>query len=191
MAGELAARAFELSAAATELAVEVRTYRERLELDPARLHEVRERIGALDALQRKYGKGEEGARLPRRAAESLDALAGVEQERERAAAEVAERTERVALRDGGLGRSRPRGARARRGAAGGARRARDGGGLDRGHPRPEPGAAPGGAEHAAFVFSGAPSSLRNRSRRSRRAASSPGRCSRAGACSSTWTTCRR
>ena len=58
-AEELAARAFELSAAATELAVEVRGYRERLELDPARLQEVRERIDALDALRRKYGNGEE------------------------------------------------------------------------------------------------------------------------------------
>jgi DNA repair protein RecN (Recombination protein N) len=96
-AGELAARAFELSAAATELAVEVRSYRERLELDPARLQEVRERIGELDALQRKYGTGEaEVLVFLDRARESLEALAGFELELERAAAAVAERTERVA-----------------------------------------------------------------------------------------------
>ncbi|MGH2997526.1 MAG: DNA repair protein RecN, partial [Gaiellaceae bacterium] len=95
-AGDLAERAFELSAAATELAVEVRTYRERLELDPARLDEVRERIAALDALQRKYGTGEEEVlAFLARAAESLDVLAGVEQARERAALEVSERVERV------------------------------------------------------------------------------------------------
>jgi len=95
-AGELAERAFELSAAATELAVEVRTYRERLELDPARLDEVRERIAALDALQRKYGTGEEEVlAFLARAAENLDVLAGVEQARERAALEVSERVERV------------------------------------------------------------------------------------------------
>ena len=95
-AGELAERAFELSAAATELAVEVRTYRERLELDPARLDEVRQRIAALDALQRKYGTGEEEVlAFLARAAENLDALAGVEQARERAALEVSERVERV------------------------------------------------------------------------------------------------
>jgi DNA repair protein RecN (Recombination protein N) len=95
-AGELAERAFELSAAATELAVEVRSYRERLELDPARLDEVRERIAALDALQRKYGTGEEEVlAFLARAAENLDALAGVEQARERAALEVSERVERV------------------------------------------------------------------------------------------------
>ncbi|HEU4865186.1 MAG TPA: AAA family ATPase, partial [Actinomycetota bacterium] len=95
-AGELAERAFELSAAATELAVEVRTYRERLELDPARLDQVRERIAALDALQRKYGTGEEEVlAFLARAAESLDVLAGVEQARERAALEVSERVERV------------------------------------------------------------------------------------------------
>jgi len=95
-AGELAERAFELSAAATELAVEVRTYRERLELDPARLDEVRERIAVLDALQRKYGTGEEEVlAFLARAAESLDGLAGVEQARERAALEVSERVERV------------------------------------------------------------------------------------------------
>jgi len=95
-AGELAERAFELSAAATELAVEVRGYRERLELDPARLDEVRERIAALDALQRKYGTGEEEVlAFLARAAESLDGLAGVEQARERAALEVSERVDRV------------------------------------------------------------------------------------------------
>ena len=157
-AEELGARAFELSAAATELAVEVRGYRERLELDPARLQEVRERIGALDALRRKYGKGEEDVlAFGDRARESLDALAGVEQERERAAAEVAERTERVAALatavSDGRARAVPELSRALQ---------RELGELGMGGASievtlvPNPELASGGAEHAAFVFSGGP-----------------------------------
>ncbi len=57
---------------------------------------MRERIAALDALQRKYGTGEEEVlAFLARAAESLDVLAGVEQARERAALEMSERVERV------------------------------------------------------------------------------------------------
>jgi DNA repair protein RecN (Recombination protein N) len=157
-AGELAVRAFELSAAATELAVEVRTYREGLELDPARLEEVRERIGALDALQRKYGKGEaEVLAFLDRARESLEALAGVEQERGRVAAEVAERTERVtalatAVSDG-RSTAAPELTRALRAELGelGMEGASIEVTLD---PNAELGS--GGAERAAFVFSGAP-----------------------------------
>ena len=148
-------RAFELSAAATELAVEVRTYRERLELDPARLQEVRERIGALDALQRKYGKGEEEVlAFLDRARESLDALAGVEQERA-AAAGVAERTERVAALATAVSDGRAPRRPSSRGRSRRARRARDGGGLDRGHPGPEPGARPGGRARGLRVLGGA------------------------------------
>jgi len=157
-AEELAARAFELSAAATELAVEVRGYRERLQLDPTRLQEVRERIGALDALQRKYGKGEEEVlAFGDRAREGLDALAGVEQERERAAAVVAERTERVlalatAVSDG-RARAVPELSTALQRELG--ELGMEGASIEV-TLIPNPELASGGSEHAAFVFSGGP-----------------------------------
>jgi DNA repair protein RecN (Recombination protein N) len=157
-ADELGARAFELSAAAAELAVEVRGYRERLELDPARLQEVRERIGALDSLQRKYGKGEEEVlAFGDRARESLDALAGVEQERERAAAEVAERTERVetlaTVVSDGRARAVPELSAALQRELG--ELGMEGASIEV-TLVPNPELASGGAEHAAFVFSGGP-----------------------------------
>jgi DNA repair protein RecN (Recombination protein N) len=155
-ADELGARAFELSAAAAELAVEVRGYRERLELDPGRLQEVRERIGALDALRRKYGKGEEDVlAFGDRARESLDALAGVEQERERAAAEVAERTERVetlaTVVSDGRARAVPELSAALQRELG--ELGMEGASIEV-TLVPNPELASGGAEHAAFVFSG-------------------------------------
>jgi DNA repair protein RecN (Recombination protein N) len=157
-AEELATRAFELSAAATELAVEVRGYRERLELDPARLQEVRERIGALDALRRKYGKGEEEVlAFGDRARESLDAFAGMEQERERAAAEVAERTERVtalaAAVSDGRARAVPELTKALQRELG--ELGMEGASIEV-TLVPNPELVSGGAEHAAFVFSGGP-----------------------------------
>jgi DNA repair protein RecN (Recombination protein N) len=157
-AEELGARAFELSAAATELAVEVRGYRERLELDPARLQEVRERIGALDALRRKYGKREEEVlAFGDRARESLDALAGVEQERERAAAEGAERTERVAALATAVSDGRTRAVPELSAAL---QRELGELGMEGASIEvtlvPNPELASGGAEHAAFVFSGGP-----------------------------------
>ncbi len=95
-ADDLAVRARGLVAEAVELARDLRDYRERLELDPARLDEVRERIGALRGLFRKYGEGEtevlaylEGARA------SLERLAGAGSERDRLEVEVAELGERV------------------------------------------------------------------------------------------------
>jgi DNA repair protein RecN (Recombination protein N) len=157
-AEELAARAFELNAAATELAVEVRGYRERLELDPVRLQEVRERIDALDALQRKYGNGEEEVlAFGDRARESLDALAGVEQERERAAAEVAERTERVGalttVVSDGRARAVPELSQALQRELG--ELGMEGASIEV-TLVPTPELTSGGAEHAAFVFSGGP-----------------------------------
>ena len=54
-----------LAAEIAELASEVRAYRERVAVDPARLQEVRERIAALRGLQRKYGAdGCRGGRVP-------------------------------------------------------------------------------------------------------------------------------
>jgi DNA repair protein RecN (Recombination protein N) len=92
----LAERAFELAAAAAELVIEIRAYREGLDLDPGRLEEVRERIGALGALERKYGGGEaEVLAFLERASEELHLFAGAEQERERVATDVAELADRV------------------------------------------------------------------------------------------------
>ena len=54
-AAPLAARGRALVAEIADLASEVRAYRERVGVDPARLQTVRERIAALKGLQRKYG----------------------------------------------------------------------------------------------------------------------------------------
>jgi DNA repair protein RecN (Recombination protein N) len=95
-AGELAERAFGMAAAAAELVIEIRAYRERLDLDPGRLEEVRERIAGLGALERKYGGGEaEVLAFLERASEELRALDGAERERERVSAEVTELADRV------------------------------------------------------------------------------------------------
>jgi DNA repair protein RecN (Recombination protein N) len=55
-ASELAARGAALAIEVAELARDVRSYRESLAPDPARLQQVRERVAALKALQRKYGE---------------------------------------------------------------------------------------------------------------------------------------
>jgi DNA repair protein RecN (Recombination protein N) len=54
-AAALADRARALTAEADDLAGDVRAYRDALSIDPTRLQEVRERIGALKTLHRKYG----------------------------------------------------------------------------------------------------------------------------------------
>jgi DNA repair protein RecN (Recombination protein N) len=56
---ELAKRAQGLAAELGELARDVRGYRETLLVDPARLQEVRDRLGALGGLRRKYGETDE------------------------------------------------------------------------------------------------------------------------------------
>jgi len=58
-AGPLADRARTLAAELADLAHEVRGYRDGLALDPARLQTVRDRVGALKSLQRKYGASDE------------------------------------------------------------------------------------------------------------------------------------
>jgi DNA repair protein RecN (Recombination protein N) len=52
---DLTARATALAAEATELAVDVRTYGEEVDADPARLSELQERRSVLQTLTRKYG----------------------------------------------------------------------------------------------------------------------------------------
>jgi DNA repair protein RecN (Recombination protein N) len=59
-ARSLAGRLESLAAEARDAAGEVVAYVEGLALDPARLEEVRQRVAAVRALERKYGDGEEG-----------------------------------------------------------------------------------------------------------------------------------
>ncbi len=136
-AEELAARSMQVSAEAAELARDVRSYREGLELDPARLQQVRERIAALDALQRKYGDGEdEVLAFLGRASASLEALAGAGEERARLSTDLDERTERVTTLALAISEGRSRAAPALSTAlARRARGARDGRGHDRGRAR--------------------------------------------------------
>ncbi|MGH2635624.1 MAG: DNA repair protein RecN [Actinomycetota bacterium] len=93
----VAARAEALAAELVELARDVRTYRERLELDPERLEAVRQRIGALNDLFRKYGDGEEAVlTFVDDAGRRLDRLTGAAAERTRLEEGVAELGARVA-----------------------------------------------------------------------------------------------
>jgi DNA repair protein RecN (Recombination protein N) len=154
----LAERAFELAAAAAELVIEIRAYREGLDLDPGRLEEVRERIGALGALERKYGGGEaEVLAFLERASEELHLFAGAEQERERVATDVAELADRVsglvAVVSDGRADAAPRLARAL-----GEELVELGmqGSTIQVTLVPNPQLISTGAERAAFVFSGGP-----------------------------------
>ncbi len=89
-AAELSARAAALAADAAELARDVRDYRESLEADPARLDQVRERVHALAALEKKYGATEEEVlRFLADARERLTILAGADDRREALIAEAA------------------------------------------------------------------------------------------------------
>jgi DNA repair protein RecN (Recombination protein N) len=97
-AGDLSARAGGLVADAAELARDLREYRDRLELDPARLDEVRERIGALRGLFRKYGEGEADVlAYLHEARTSLDRIAGAGSERERLEGDLVALGERVTV----------------------------------------------------------------------------------------------
>jgi DNA repair protein RecN (Recombination protein N) len=157
-AGELAERAFGLAAAAAELVIEIRAYRESLELDPGRLEEVRQRIAELGALERKYGGGEaQVLAFLDRASQELRELAGAEQERERIAAEVAELAERVsalaATVSDGRANAAPRLARALADEL--VELGMQGSSIEVTLvPNPEPIST--GAERAVFVFSGGP-----------------------------------
>jgi DNA repair protein RecN (Recombination protein N) len=84
-ATELARRLSSLSAEATEATADLRAHAEAVDLDPARLEEVRERLAALRSLERKYGEGESGV------------LAYLEEARERLAGLRGEDDERAAL----------------------------------------------------------------------------------------------
>jgi DNA repair protein RecN (Recombination protein N) len=88
-AGTLASRLESLAAEAGDAAREVVAYAEGLELDPARLEDVRQRIAAIRALERKYGEGEEGVlSYLAEARVRLEALQGTDDEREGLAARI-------------------------------------------------------------------------------------------------------
>jgi DNA repair protein RecN (Recombination protein N) len=85
----LAERLESLAAEAGDAARDVAAYAEGLELDPARLEEVRQRIAAVRALERKYGEGEEEVLAYLADARArLDGLQGAEDEREALAGEI-------------------------------------------------------------------------------------------------------
>ena len=85
----LAARAEALAAEAAELGRDLRAYREGLALDPARLESIRERIGELKGLQRKYGPGDaEVLAFLDEAAARVLSLAGADERLEELRAEV-------------------------------------------------------------------------------------------------------
>ena len=88
-AAGLAARAEALAAEAAELGRDLRAYREGLALDPARLGSIRERIGELKGLQRKYGPGDaEVLAFLDEAAARILSLAGADERLEELRAEV-------------------------------------------------------------------------------------------------------
>jgi DNA repair protein RecN (Recombination protein N) len=85
-------RVASLVAEAVDALAETRAYRESVQIDPARLEHVRERVQALKGLQRKYGGGEEGVlAYVSEARARLSTLEGEQGSR----AELAERAEKV------------------------------------------------------------------------------------------------
>lgn len=102
-ASTLATRARSLAAELADLAAELRSYREAVAIDPERLQHIRERIGSLRSLQRKYGATDDAvlaflgqAREDLAALETADArLAETEEAVAAAEAEVRSLAEQV------------------------------------------------------------------------------------------------
>ena len=98
-ARDLGDRAAGLTADATELARDVRAYREALQADPARLDEIRTRVHALAALEKKYGATEEEVLgYLAQASARLESLAGADDRRAALERVVEERAAAVADR---------------------------------------------------------------------------------------------
>jgi DNA repair protein RecN (Recombination protein N) len=90
-AAGLSARAQALAAETSELARDLRGYREGLALDPSRLASIRDRIGELKTLQRKYGPGDaEVLAFLEEASERLRSLSGADERLEELRGEVEE-----------------------------------------------------------------------------------------------------
>ena len=85
----LAARAQAVAAETSELGHDLRGYREALSLDPARLVWIRDRIGALKTLQRKYGPGDaEVLAFLDEASQRVQSLSGADERLEELRSEV-------------------------------------------------------------------------------------------------------
>jgi DNA repair protein RecN (Recombination protein N) len=90
-AAGLSVRLTAVAEEAADVAREIRSWRERVRVDPQRLEEVRERLHAIGALERKYGEGEEGVlAYLEQARDRLASLEGTGREREELEAEVGE-----------------------------------------------------------------------------------------------------
>lgn len=88
---------------AAELVRDLRDYRDGLELDPARLEEVRGRLAALRSLSRKYGETEDDVlAFLASALEQTQVLAGAGEARARLQADVEEAAKRVATLAAGV-----------------------------------------------------------------------------------------
>jgi len=88
-ARELSERLTAVAEEAADVSRDVRGWRERVRVDPARLAEVNERLHALAQLERKYGEGEEGVlAFLEEARTRLAALEGTAEERDSLEAEA-------------------------------------------------------------------------------------------------------
>ncbi|HEX5948896.1 MAG TPA: DNA repair protein RecN [Actinomycetota bacterium] len=156
--GELAGRLGSLAEEIADAATGVRSSGDAIELDPARLEAVRDRIGAIKGLERKYGEGEEGVlAYLGEARDRLAALEGGDRERDRLDDAVgrleAECGEIAAEMSAGRAAAAPRLAEAL------VRELEDlgmGGATIDVRLDAEPELGPDGAETAIFLFSGGP-----------------------------------
>src|SRR5439155_11200553 len=157
-ASELADRAAGLVAEASELARDLRAWREELRADPARLEDVNERLRVLRALQRKYGDGEEAIlAFADNAARRLGGLSTADEERDTLEAECSELAERAATLAAGVSDARRKAAPALAEALEGELEELGMEGVSlRVELAPEPDLGPAGSERAELVFSGGP-----------------------------------
>lgn len=155
-AADLGRRGGSLAAEAADLAEGLRAYAETVELDPARLDHVRDRLAAIRSLERKYGEGEEGILgYLDDARRRLETLEGAGEERDRLAAEAdslhQEARRLAAAVSDGRRQAAPRLATAMEVELHGL--GMEGAGLEV-RLMPEEDLGPDGTEGAAFLFSG-------------------------------------
>ncbi|MGH2722962.1 MAG: hypothetical protein ACRDI0_01635, partial [Actinomycetota bacterium] len=156
--GELSERLSSLAAEGDDLTGALRGHLDSVDLDPARLEEVRERIVAIRGLERKYGEGEEGIlAYLEEARGKLVSLEGAGREREALAQEAAALEEETGTLAGQLTAARKEAA-PRLSAAIHAEiqdLGMEGASIEvRLEPHEHPG--PGGAEGAVLLLSGGP-----------------------------------
>jgi DNA repair protein RecN (Recombination protein N) len=157
-AGDLARRVASLALEAADVAASLRSYAESIEVDPARLEAMRDRIAAIRSLERKYGEGEsEVLSFLERARVRLTEVARSGAERE----ELAARRSRLEEEAGGLALRLTEGRREAGPRLAAALRSElvdlgmEGARVDV-HLVPEAGLGPDGHEGASLLFSGGP-----------------------------------